>query len=86
MNFFAMDKANSRIVGTSMLWIFVVSSVVITAVTFLFYYWLLHRDGVAFRRLAPKVSLVPDWNIQALKRQLRASSARTDTKLQDLQA
>lgn len=86
MNFFAMDQVDSRIVGTSMIWIFVISAVAMTAFTFLFYYWLLHRDGFVFRRLVPKVRLVPDWTIQASRWQqrvniTRANSARTDTEL-----
>lgn len=37
MNFFAMDDINSRIVGTSMIWIYVVVAVSLTALTFIFY-------------------------------------------------
>lgn len=86
MNFFAMDQANSRIVGTRMIWIFIISAAAMTAFTFLFYYWLLHRDGFVFRRLVPKVRLVPDWNIQASKWQqmvnvTRTNTARGDTEL-----
>lgn len=85
MNFFAMDQQNSRIVGTSMVWIFVVCSTILTAATFLFYYWLLHRDGTVFRRLVPKVNIAPEWNLQALKRQL-TDRIRTGAEMQELQA
>lgn len=61
-----------------MIWIFVISAVVMTAFTFLFYYWLLHRDGSVFRKLVPTVRLVPDWNIQALRWQQRVNTMRTD--------
>lgn len=68
MNFFAMDEEKSRMVGTSMIWIFVVSTFFLTALTFLFYYWLLQHDGVLFQRLAPKVPL--STNIKTLARKL----------------
>ncbi|KAJ5370258.1 Mg2+ transporter protein CorA-like/Zinc transport protein ZntB [Penicillium cataractarum] len=81
MNFFAMDQAENRIVGTPMVWIYVVASAVLTAFTFLFYYWLLHRDGSVFRKLVPKV---PEWNIQALRRQW-TNRMKGDVELQSYQ-
>ncbi|KAJ6441395.1 corA-like mg2+ transporter protein domain-containing protein [Purpureocillium lavendulum] len=33
MNFFAMDQPNSRLIGTSMIWIYLVATAVITAIT-----------------------------------------------------
>jgi hypothetical protein len=83
MNFFAMDQNNSRIVGTSMIWIFVISSATLTALTFLFYYWLLQRDGIVFRRLAPKVRIAPDWNLKYLTRRLTSSGTNADIELQN---
>ncbi len=56
-----MDQTTNRIVGTPMVWIYAAASVVLTAATFLFYYWLLQHDGVLFRRLAPKVRIAADW-------------------------
>ncbi len=77
-----MDQDNSRIVGTPMIWIFVVSSAGLTILTFLFYYWLLQRDGVVFRRLAPKVHMAPDWNLKELTRRLTSSGKNLGTELQ----
>lgn len=59
MNFFAMDEEHSRIVGTPMVWIFIISTIFLTLLTFVFYYWLMQHDGIPFPRLAPKVSLRP---------------------------
>lgn len=60
MNFFAMDQPNSRIICTTMIWIYLVTTFTFTIVTVIFYYWLLRHDGVLFGRLAPKVA-VKDW-------------------------
>ncbi|OAR00331.1 hypothetical protein LLEC1_02057 [Akanthomyces lecanii] len=60
MNFFAMDQPNSRIVCTTMIWIYIVTTFTFTIVTVIFYYWLLRHDGFLFGRLAPKVP-VKDW-------------------------
>lgn len=68
MNFFAMDQPNSRIICTSMIWIYLVATVVITGLTVIFYYWLIQHDGVLFWRLAPKVKVNADW--RALARRL----------------
>ncbi|KAK4086526.1 hypothetical protein Purlil1_9142 [Purpureocillium lilacinum] len=68
MNFFAMDQPNSRIICTSMIWIYLVATVVITGLTVVFYYWLIQHDGVLFWRLAPKVKVNADW--RALARRL----------------
>ncbi|CAI7603500.1 unnamed protein product [Penicillium glandicola] len=70
MNFFDMDQTNNRIVGTPMIWIFFVSSIALTAITFLLYYWLLRRDGAAFRGLTPKLQRTPSWTIQGMRRRL----------------
>jgi hypothetical protein len=43
-----------------MIWIYVAASVVLTAVTFIFYYWLLQRDDGLFRHLVPKVRFAGD--------------------------
>jgi hypothetical protein len=69
MNFFDLDTEDSRIVGTSMIWIFFLSSFGLTAVTYLLYFWLMRRDGATFR--LPKIRMVPAWKVQDLKRQLK---------------
>ncbi|KAJ5765989.1 uncharacterized protein N7511_003605 [Penicillium nucicola] len=69
MNFFDMDIETSRIVGTSMIWIFFLSSLGLTAVTYLLYYWLIRHDGAAFH--LPKMRLVPAWKFHDIKRQMR---------------
>ncbi|UNI16540.1 hypothetical protein JDV02_002967 [Purpureocillium takamizusanense] len=68
MNFFAMDQPSSRIICTSMIWIYLVATLVITGLTVIFYYWLIQHDGVLFWRLAPKVKVNADW--RALARRL----------------
>ncbi|KGO69020.1 hypothetical protein PITC_078450 [Penicillium italicum] len=68
MNFFDMDQASNRIVGTPMIWIFFVSAAALTAVTFLLYYWLLRRDSAALRALAPKIQKRPTWTIEGVRR------------------
>ncbi|KAJ5955057.1 hypothetical protein N7501_009336 [Penicillium viridicatum] len=85
MNFFDMDQANNRIVGTPMIWIFFVSSTALTAVTFLLYYWLLSRDGAAFRKLAPKVRSSPTWTIEGVRRRFTGGS-NISIELQDCSA
>lgn len=85
MNFFDMDQANNRIVGTPMIWIFFVSSTALTAVTFLLYYWLLSRDGAAFRKLAPKVRSSPTWTIEGVRRKFTGGS-NISIELQDCSA
>jgi hypothetical protein len=74
MNFFDMDTVSNRIVGTPMIWIFFVSSIALTAVTFLLYYWLLRRDGTALRGLAPKVQISPNWSVGELRRRLTSGT------------
>ncbi|KAK1752732.1 hypothetical protein QBC47DRAFT_389172 [Echria macrotheca] len=74
MNFFDFDQEANSIVGTPMVWIYVVASAGLTAITFLFYYWLLHRDNTVFRRLAPKVRASPDWTLKNLTRRLTSNA------------
>ncbi|KAJ5685591.1 hypothetical protein N7455_010722 [Penicillium solitum] len=74
MNFFDMDQTNNRIVGTPMIWIFFVSSISLTAITFLLYYWLLNRDSTAFRGLAPKIRSSPTWTIEGMRRRFTGGS------------
>lgn len=81
MNFFAIGQDNDGIVGTPAIWIFIVSAAALTAVTFLFYYWLLQRDGTVFRRLAPKVRITPDWHIRDLTRRLTGGARGAESGL-----
>lgn len=71
MNFFDLDQANNRIVGTPMIWIFFASSIAPTAGTFLLYYWLLRRDGETLRGIAPSSQT---WSIGGLRRRFTAGS------------
>ncbi|KAI1766161.1 hypothetical protein GGR53DRAFT_235139 [Hypoxylon sp. FL1150] len=64
MNFFDLDQESQRIVGTPMIWIYIVSSVVLTLATFSVYYWVLHHDDAVVSRMSPKVR-VGDWKILA---------------------
>lgn len=73
-----MDQANSRIVGTPMVWIYVVASTALTALTFLVYYLLLHRDRFVFRNIKPKAS---ERNLQNLRRKW-TNLTRGDVELQ----
>jgi len=82
MNFFDYDAEGNAIVGTSMVWIYVVSSVMLTAVTFLFYYLLLHQDSGVFRALAPKVRAGPDWALKNLTRRLTSNAKDAAIELQ----
>ncbi|KAJ5650892.1 Mg2+ transporter protein CorA-like/Zinc transport protein ZntB [Penicillium longicatenatum] len=85
MNFFAMDQVNSSIVGTSMIWIFFVASVGLTALTFLIYYLLGHRNSVALPRLTDRGQTAPQRNFQAMMRRFTGPST-VDTELQNLHA
>ncbi|CEJ81247.1 hypothetical protein VHEMI01387 [[Torrubiella] hemipterigena] len=46
MNFFAMDQENSRIVCTSMVWIYILSTGLLTGITVMLYFWLIQNDKV----------------------------------------
>lgn len=59
MNFFGFDQnaSGNRIMGTAMIYIYVLASSVLTAATFLFYYWLIQRGNEGlFEKLAPNTS------------------------------
>jgi hypothetical protein len=60
-NFFALDTESNRLVGSPMIWIYIVASILLTGATFVFYYWLIQRDNELFTRLVPKVRLSGDW-------------------------
>lgn len=56
MNFFDLDKENDKIVGTSMIWIYVLCSTALTAGTFLIYQLLLDRTMLGqFRHKIPRL-------------------------------
>ncbi|KAH8697601.1 hypothetical protein BGW36DRAFT_427557 [Talaromyces proteolyticus] len=82
MNFFAMDQDNSRMIATSMIWIFIVSSVVLTTITFLIYRWRVQRDsdrhGMMLRSLVPRVNVPTDWNLRFMTRRLTSNQTSAD--------
>jgi hypothetical protein len=57
MNFFDLDSTTHRIVGSSMIWIYIVASLALTGATFILYYFVLQRDGRLFTRLEPTVEM-----------------------------
>ncbi|KAI2601966.1 hypothetical protein GGR54DRAFT_634369 [Hypoxylon sp. NC1633] len=60
MNFFDLDQETQRIVSTPTIWIYAVSSIILTVVTFSVYYWVLHCDGTVVSKMQPKI-YVGDW-------------------------
>lgn len=79
MNFFDLDQESDRIVGTPMIWIYVVSAFLLTLVTFLVYYWVLHHDNVVVNRMSPKVN-VGDWRTLARRAlTMKGDTVRTDS-------
>ena len=83
MNFFGMDQDNNRIVGTPMIWIFVVSSIILTAATISLYYWLSLRDGILFRRYTLKLRLPLKWRFNHLAQRLRSGGTNAGIELQN---
>lgn len=69
MDFFAMDQEENKIVGTPMIWIFVVSAILLTVVTFIMYSWL-SRHEAFFRTMAPKKWMTADLNLRKLTRRM----------------
>lgn len=60
MNFFDLDDENNRIVSTSMIWIYVVASVILTAATFIIYHMLLEGGPFGNRKMVlPEAG---EWN------------------------
>lgn len=74
MNFFDLDQESHRIVSTPMVWIYVVSSAMLTLATFSVYHWVLRHDDAVVTRMSPKIH-VGDW--KALAR--RAITMRADS-------
>ncbi|KAF3397420.1 hypothetical protein DPV78_007373 [Talaromyces pinophilus] len=72
MNFFAMDQQDNKIIGTPMIWIFVVSAILLTVATFIMYNWLSSHEAF-FRTMAPKKWMPADLNIRKLTRRLTAN-------------
>ncbi|KAI1476967.1 hypothetical protein F4774DRAFT_220111 [Daldinia eschscholtzii] len=60
MNFFDLDPNSKRIIGTPMVWIYIVCSILLTIVTFAVYYWVLHHDDVVVDKMSPKINM-GDW-------------------------
>ncbi|EED20718.1 conserved hypothetical protein [Talaromyces stipitatus ATCC 10500] len=77
MNFFAMDQTDNKIVGTSMIWIFVVSAILLTVATFIMYNWLSSHDTF-FRTMAPKKWMTADLNLRKLTRRFTGSKMDGD--------
>lgn len=77
MNFFDYDNDSGNLVGSPMIWIFVLATLGLTAMTFLSYYWLLKHDGRIFSKLAPSVH-IRDW--KQLKRRF---TFRVDPQVAD---
>ncbi|KAJ5133679.1 uncharacterized protein N7443_004697 [Penicillium atrosanguineum] len=79
MNFFIMDETKRTIVGTSMIWIYLVSSAALTVVTFLLYNWLLRRDNSTLNKLAPKEKPTLEWNnIKKIQKRLTFRNRKND--------
>ncbi|KAI1102619.1 hypothetical protein F4804DRAFT_312486 [Jackrogersella minutella] len=60
MNFFDFDDQTGRIRSTPTVWIYVLSSVILTMLTFTVYYWAIHHDGPLVKRMSPKIGNVVD--------------------------
>jgi hypothetical protein len=84
MNFFDMNQEAGRIVASPMIWIYVVSSVTITVMTMVLYYWLVRRGGTVYRKLAPSVPVTQDFNFRRLTRLLTSNGKNEATELEDL--
>ncbi|KAI1092774.1 hypothetical protein F5B19DRAFT_453559 [Rostrohypoxylon terebratum] len=57
MNFFDFDDETRKLTVTPSIWIYVVSSVVLTILTFSVYYWVIQNDGPIIKRMAPKINV-----------------------------
>ena len=69
-----------------MIWIYIVSSAALTAVTFLLYNWLLRRDNSTLEKLAPKENPALEWNsIKEIQKRLTFRN-RKDDELQESKA
>ncbi|KAI0889173.1 uncharacterized protein GGS22DRAFT_153353 [Annulohypoxylon maeteangense] len=55
MNFFNYDDQTGKLIGTPSIWIYVLSSVLLTILTFSIYYWVIHHDGPIVKRMSPKI-------------------------------
>ncbi|KAI2781624.1 hypothetical protein F4815DRAFT_69492 [Daldinia loculata] len=81
MNFFDLDSDSKRIISTPMIWIYITSSILLTIITFLVYYWVLHHDNVVVKRMSPKV-YVGDW--RALARRALTIKGDSTKKIEKL--
>lgn len=81
MNFFDLDSDSKRIIGTPMIWIYIASSILLTIITFLVYYWVLQHDNVVVKRMSPKV-YVGDW--RALARRALTIKGDSTKKIEKL--
>ncbi|KAF4903413.1 hypothetical protein CGCVW01_v013140 [Colletotrichum viniferum] len=77
MNFFDLDDENNRIVSTSMIWIYVVASVILTAATFIIYHMLLEGGPFGKRKMVlPKAG---EWNQLKIWVRKRSTFAEKDS-------
>lgn len=57
MNFFNFDDETRKLTVTPSIWIYVLSSVVLTILTFSIYYLVIQNDGLIVKRMTPKISV-----------------------------
>lgn len=57
MNFFNFDDETRKLTVTPSIWIYVLSSVVLTILTFSIYYLVIQNDGPIVKRMTPKISV-----------------------------
>ncbi|KAF6834743.1 hypothetical protein CMUS01_06060 [Colletotrichum musicola] len=77
MNFFDLDKDNDRIVGTSMIWIYVLCSTALTAGTFLIYHLLL--DTTRLGQLRQKFTTLK--KLRQKRAVIKSNSSGTELEL-----
>jgi hypothetical protein len=82
MNFFGLDQDTKRIVGSPMIWIFIISTIFLTAITVFIYYWRVQRN--AKRRLIPRIPM--DWNWKTMTWGLEMRKLNVDMSQKDSQA
>lgn len=80
MNFFDLNEEDHRIVASSMIWIYIVASILLTGATFVLYYFLLQRDGKLFAQLEPTAKMPLRLPITFLSRRLTGRK-QDDTEL-----
>jgi hypothetical protein len=82
MNFFGLDQDNNRMVGTSMIWIFILSTILLTTITVFIYYWRVQRE--AKRKLIPRMRI--GWSWKSITHGLEMRRLNVDMRQKDSQA